>query len=88
MLRKRFGRAMETEAEDVVQETFARLAPQDLEAIRRPQALLMRMATNWRTKIEENTNLRVQFLHATPIILLVLLKLYASPPSEPYRRAN
>ena len=46
MLRKRFGRGIEADAEDVVQETYVRLAPHDPEQIRRPQALLMRVASN------------------------------------------
>ncbi len=47
MLRKRFGQGFEAEADDVVQETYVRIAPyRDAATIRRPQALLMRVATN------------------------------------------
>ena len=46
MLRRRFGHRIEAEAEDLVQEAYMRLAPQDPAAIRRPQALLMRVASN------------------------------------------
>lgn len=45
MLRKRFGPGFE--ADDVVQETYVRIAPyRDAASIRRPQALLMRVASN------------------------------------------
>ncbi len=47
MLRKRFGQGFEAEADDVVQETYVRIAPyRDTASIRRPQALLMRVASN------------------------------------------
>jgi len=47
MLRKRFGQGFEAEADDVVQETYIRIAPyRDAAPIRRPQALLMRVASN------------------------------------------
>jgi RNA polymerase sigma factor (sigma-70 family) len=46
MLRRRFGRRLEADTDDVVQETYARLAPQDPASFRQPQALLMRVATN------------------------------------------
>jgi RNA polymerase sigma factor (sigma-70 family) len=46
MLRRRFGRGIEADADDLVQETYARLAPHDPAAIERPQALLMRVASN------------------------------------------
>lgn len=46
MLRRRFGRGIEADADDLVQETYARLAPQDATRIERPQALLMRVASN------------------------------------------
>lgn len=47
MLRKRFGQGFEAEADDVVQETYVRIAPyRDTTSIRRPQALLMRVASN------------------------------------------
>lgn len=47
MLRKRFGQGFEAEADDVVQETYVRIAPyRDVAPIRRPQALLMRVASN------------------------------------------
>jgi RNA polymerase sigma factor (sigma-70 family) len=46
MLRKRFGHGIDAEADDVVQETYARLAPHDPSEIQRPQALLMRVASN------------------------------------------
>lgn len=45
MLRRRFGRGIEAEAEDVVQETYARLTDQDVK-ITHPQALLMRIGSN------------------------------------------
>lgn len=45
MLRRRFGRGFETEADDIVQEAYARLAAQT-SVVRRPQALLMHMASN------------------------------------------
>jgi DNA-directed RNA polymerase specialized sigma24 family protein len=46
MLRRRFGRGIEADADDLVQETYARLAPHDTAKIERPQALLMRVASN------------------------------------------
>lgn len=46
MLRRRFGRGIEADADDLVQETYARLAPHDPASIERPQALLMRVASN------------------------------------------
>lgn len=46
MLRRRFGRGIDADAEDLVQETYARLAPHDPSTIVRPQALLMRVASN------------------------------------------
>lgn len=46
MLRRRFGRGIDADADDLVQETYARLAPHDPAAIERPQALLMRVASN------------------------------------------
>jgi RNA polymerase sigma factor (sigma-70 family) len=46
MLRKRFGHGFDAEADDVVQETYARLAPHDTATIKRPQAYLMRVASN------------------------------------------
>lgn len=46
MLRRRFGRGIDADADDVVQETYARLAPRDTNEIRSPQALLMRVASN------------------------------------------
>lgn len=46
MLRRRFGRGIDADAEDVVQETYARLTARDASEIHRPQALLMRMASN------------------------------------------
>jgi RNA polymerase sigma-70 factor (ECF subfamily) len=46
-LRRRFGRAVNEIAEDLVQETYLRLAPRTLAAvIERPRALLMRIASN------------------------------------------
>lgn len=45
MLRRRFGRGFDAEADDIVQETYARLAAQD-RVIHQPQALLMRVASN------------------------------------------
>jgi RNA polymerase sigma-70 factor (ECF subfamily) len=46
-LRRRFGRAVTEIAEDLVQETYLRLAPGGLAAvIERPRALLMRIASN------------------------------------------
>jgi len=46
MLRKRFGHKIDAEVDDVVQETYARLAPHDPADIKRPQALLMKVASN------------------------------------------
>lgn len=46
MLRRRFGRGIEADADDLVQETYARLTPRDATAIERPRALLMRVASN------------------------------------------
>jgi RNA polymerase sigma factor (sigma-70 family) len=46
MLRRRFGRGIEADTEDLVQETYARLAPHDPASIERPQALLMRVGSN------------------------------------------
>jgi RNA polymerase sigma-70 factor (ECF subfamily) len=45
-LRRRFGRGIEADADDLVQETYARLVSQNPADIRRPMALLMRVATN------------------------------------------
>ena len=46
-LRRRFGRAVSEIAEDLVQETYLRLAPRALATvIERPRALLMRIASN------------------------------------------
>jgi RNA polymerase sigma-70 factor (ECF subfamily) len=46
MLRRQFGRGIDADADDLVQETYARLAPHDPAQIKRPQALLMRVASN------------------------------------------
>lgn len=46
MVRKQFGGRLGAEADDVVQETYARLAPHAAGRIRSPQALLMRIASN------------------------------------------
>lgn len=46
MLRDRFGHGVEAEADDVVQETYARLAPLDPATIRSPRAWLTRVAFN------------------------------------------
>lgn len=45
-LRRQFGRGIEADADDLVQETYARLSAHDLGEIHRPQALLMRVASN------------------------------------------
>ena len=46
-LRRRFGAAVSTMTDDLVQETYLRIAPyQAAGAIRHPQALLMRVASN------------------------------------------
>ena len=46
-LRRRFGAAIFEIAEDLVQETYLRLAPRQIAAgVRRPRALLMRIASN------------------------------------------
>jgi RNA polymerase sigma factor (sigma-70 family) len=45
-LRRRFGAAVVEVAEDLVQETYLRLAPRKVVAIHRPRALLMRIASN------------------------------------------
>ena len=45
MLRRRFGHGFDTEADDIVQETYARLAARP-DVIHEPQALLTRMASN------------------------------------------
>lgn len=46
MLRSRFGPRIEADADDLVQETYARLAPHDPATIQRPQALLMHVGSN------------------------------------------
>lgn len=46
MLRRRFGRKIDADAEDLVQETYARLAPSDTSDIQSPKALLMHVASN------------------------------------------
>lgn len=46
MLRRRFGKGIEADADDLVQETYARLAPHDAAEIHRPRAMLMRVASN------------------------------------------
>lgn len=51
MLRRRFGRGIEADADDLVQETYARLAPHDTARIEHPQALLMRVASNLATDL-------------------------------------
>jgi RNA polymerase sigma factor (sigma-70 family) len=46
-LRRRFGAAISDVAEDLVQETYLRLAPRQIAAgVQRPRALLMRIASN------------------------------------------
>lgn len=45
-LRRQFGSGIDADADDLVQETYARLSARDLGEIRRPQALLMRVASN------------------------------------------
>lgn len=45
MLRRRFGQGFDSEADDIVQEAYARLAARP-SVVRRPQALLMHMASN------------------------------------------
>ncbi|MDP3746804.1 MAG: RNA polymerase sigma factor [Phenylobacterium sp.] len=47
MLRRRFGASIGDTADDLVQETYVRIAPYEAAGqIRRPQALLMRVASN------------------------------------------
>ncbi|OJU10321.1 MAG: hypothetical protein BGN86_15505 [Caulobacterales bacterium 68-7] len=45
-LRRRFGPMLEADAEDLVQETYVKLAPHQASLVRRPRALLMRVASN------------------------------------------
>ena len=76
MLRRRFGHGFDAEADDIVQETYARLAPHDPAAIRQPQALLMRVASNLARDILRRRAVRgrhkdeVQHAPAPPPLLL------------------
>ena len=69
MLRRRFGRGIDADAQDVVQETYARLAPRDTSDIQRPQALLMRVASNLAKDLLRRRAVRgrhAQYVQATP----------------------
>lgn len=64
MLRKRFGRGIQADADDVVQETYVRLASHDPDQIRRPQALLMRVASNLAKDLMRRRAVRGRHAHA------------------------
>lgn len=61
MLRKRFGASLEAEADDLVQETYARLTPIEAAGIRQPQALLMRVASNLARDVLRRRAVRSRF---------------------------
>lgn len=95
MLRRKFGRGIDGDADDVVQETYARLAPQDPSTIERPQALLMRVASNLaldtlrRRAVRNRHALEEQaaalFANASdPVTLLLIKEAIVSIP-EPYQ---
>lgn len=95
MLRRRFGRKIEAEAEDVVQETYARLAPYDPASIERPQALLMKVASNLALDLLRRRSVRGRHAHqeqlnallsnaATPEGLLLVKEAILTIP-EPYK---
>jgi RNA polymerase sigma-70 factor (ECF subfamily) len=73
MLRKRFGHRIDGDVDDVVQETYARLAPQKPEDIKRPQALLMKVASNLTLNLMRNRAVRGRQNQEAQ----------AGPPSEP-----
>jgi len=96
MLRRRFGQGIDADADDLVQETYARLVPQDAAEIQRPRAMLMRVASNLAKDLLRRRAVRarhVQQGQTTPEdeqvaasaldILLVKEAILAIP--EPYR---
>ena len=96
MLRKQFGKSLEAETDDLVQETYARLAPTGTAGIRQPQALLMRVASNLARDVLRRRAVRGRFAQETqsapppaatiadPLDDLLLKEALLSIP-EPYR---
>jgi RNA polymerase sigma factor (sigma-70 family) len=67
VLRKRFGQGFAADAEDVVQETYARLVPQAPGDIRQPRALLMRVALNLAKDLLRRKAVRERHLQAAQV---------------------
>lgn len=62
MLRRRFGSGIDAEADDLVQETYIRLAPQDPAQFRRPKALLLKVATNLANDLLRRRSVRGRYV--------------------------
>lgn len=98
MLRRRFGHGFESEVEDVVQETYARLTPSSGKTIHKPQALLVRVALNlardrlrrlavrgrYAKEVREGLGPDLAPTTATPMDQLLFKEAILSVP-EPYR---
>lgn len=96
MLRRRFGRSIEADADDLVQEAYARLAPHDPAGIRKPRALLMRVASNLAKDLIRRRTVRARHVQQAssaseddlaPVTALdlVLVKEAVLAIPEPYR---
>jgi RNA polymerase sigma factor (sigma-70 family) len=78
-LRRRFGAAVSDIAEDLVQETYLRLAPRAIAAtVRRPRALLMRIASN----------LALDHFRRRSVDARALARLGAAPAPAPHQSAQ
>jgi RNA polymerase sigma-70 factor (ECF subfamily) len=77
-LRRRFGNAVLEIAEDLVQETYLRLAPRNIAAdIQRPRALLMRIASN----------LALDHFRRRSVDARALARLERTPAPSPHQRS-
>ncbi|MBI1685168.1 RNA polymerase sigma factor [Caulobacter hibisci] len=94
-LRKQFGPRIDADAEDVVHEAYVRLAPHDTAEIKRPQALLARIASNLARDLLRRRSVRTRHVHAVvqeaqgspnsgPLDELLFKEMILSIP-EPYR---
>lgn len=94
-LRKQFGPRIDADADDVVQEAYARLAPRDPAEIKKPQALLARIAANLARDLLRRKSVRGRHAQASvhepeaagnsgPLDELLFKEMILSIP-EPYR---